>query len=144
MDQKPDVGAMVKDVRTHSRAAAKSMAELTRAVLLSGVGAAGLAMDETKALLDKLVERGEIAEKDARKMMDDLRLRSRNQAEQTRTETERQVTETLHRMGVPSKEDLAELNAKVTLLTQKIDELMQSRSTGKGSADKPTDTTPMV
>ena len=99
MDQKPDVGAMVKDVQTHGKAAAKSMAELTRAVLLSGVGVAGLAMDETKALLDKLVERGEIAEKDARKMMDDLRLRSRNQAEQARVETERQVNETLHRLG---------------------------------------------
>jgi poly(hydroxyalkanoate) granule-associated protein len=138
MDQKPDVGAMVKDVQTHGRAAAKSMAELTRAVLLGGVGVAGLAMDETKAFLDKLVERGEIAEKDARKMMDDVRLRSRNQVEQARVETERQVNETLHRLGVPSKDEMAELNAKVTLLTHKIDELMQSRPAGKVD-DKPTE-----
>ena len=70
---------------------------------MSSVGMAGLALDEAKAFLDKLVERGEIAEKDARKLMADLTQRSKDQAEQTLADTERQVIDALARLGVPSK-----------------------------------------
>jgi polyhydroxyalkanoate synthesis regulator phasin len=126
--EKRDMSTMMKDVGSHGRAAAQSMADLTRTVLMSGVGMAGLALDEAKAFLDKLVERGEIAEKDARKLMADLTQRSKDQAEQALADTERQVIDALGRLGVPSKNDVAELNAKVSLLATKLDELIASRA----------------
>jgi hypothetical protein len=43
-------------------------AELSRKVLLAGVGAAVLAQDEISDFVDRLVERGEIAEQDARNL----------------------------------------------------------------------------
>jgi len=118
---------MVEDVQKHSKAAAQSMLDLTRAVLLAGVGVAGLAVDEAVAYLDKLVERGQIAEKDARRLVEELRQRTEKQAGRAADETERQVTDVLQRMGVPSKTDLTALEAKVATLSEKIDELIASR-----------------
>gem|GEM_PF-713185 len=128
MKEKRDMSTMMKDVGNHGRAAARSMADLTRTVLMSGVGVAGLALDEAKAFLDKLVERGEIAEKDARKLMADLTQRSKDQAEQALADTERQVMDALGHLGVPTKNDVAELNAKMSLLATKLDELIASRA----------------
>ncbi len=128
MKEKRDMNAMMKDVESHGRAAAQSMADLTRTVLMSGAGVAGLALDEVRVFLDRLVERGEMAEQDARNLMADLTQRSRDQAEQTLADTERQVIDALGRLGVPSKSDLDELNAKVSLLGTKVDELIATRA----------------
>jgi poly(hydroxyalkanoate) granule-associated protein len=128
MKEKRDMSTMMKDVESHGRAAAQGMADLTRTVLMSGVGMAGLALDEAKAFLDKLVERGEIAEKDARNLMTDLTQRSKDQAEQALADTERQVMDALGHLGVPTKNDVAELNAKMSLLATKLDELIASRA----------------
>jgi poly(hydroxyalkanoate) granule-associated protein len=128
MDEKPDVSGLAKDVETHGRAAAKSMIELTRAVLLSGVGAAGLALDEAKAFLDKLVERGQIAESDARAVMEDIVRRSKHQAEQTRVDTEHQIIDALARLGVPTRSDLTSVDDKITVLSAKIDDLIAART----------------
>jgi polyhydroxyalkanoate synthesis regulator phasin len=136
MKEKRDMSTMMKDVESHGRAAAQGMADLTRTVLMSGVGMAGLALDEAKAFLDKLVEQGEIAEKDARNLMTDLTQRSKDRAEQALAETERQVIDALGRLGVPSKNDVAELSAKVSLLVTKLDELIASRA-AKAAASAP-------
>ncbi|MCC6188241.1 MAG: hypothetical protein IT318_04375, partial [Anaerolineales bacterium] len=43
--------------------------EMARKVVLAAVGAAALAQDEAVDFVNRLVERGEIAEKDARKLI---------------------------------------------------------------------------
>ena len=124
MDDDRELSEIISDVQQHGRAAANSMRELVRAVLMSGAGAAGLAVDETKALLDKLAERGQIAERGARDILDDLSRRSRKQARQKRAVAERQVTDSMKRLGVSSKTDVAELDGKIGLLAEKVDQLL--------------------
>ena len=51
----------------------KSLTEMARKVMLATIGAVALAQEEAEAFIKKLIERGEIAEKDGRKMMDDLK-----------------------------------------------------------------------
>jgi hypothetical protein len=46
---------------------------LSRRVLLASIGAVALAQDEIERFISKLVERGEIAEKDAKKLIDEIR-----------------------------------------------------------------------
>lgn len=128
MDEKGSSDSQAMEAQGRSRNTAQSMVDLTRTVLLAGIGAAGLAVDEARAFVDKLVERGEIAENDANKLMDDIRQRSQRQASQTRVDTEKQVHDLLQRMGVPTRADIAELEAKVAMLGEKIDELMAARA----------------
>lgn len=101
-----------------------------RRVLLAGVGAMALAQEEVEDFVNKLIERGEIAEKDGRKLVNDIRERrkSKTQASTQRLEeeVERRMESLLNRMNVPSKSDIEKLNAKITELSKKVDALKKS------------------
>ena len=47
------------------------LVDALRKVLLASIGGVALAQDEIGKFLNRMVERGEIAEKDARKLMDE-------------------------------------------------------------------------
>ena len=94
--------------------------ELARKVVLAGVGAAALAQDETEDFLNRLVERGEIAEKDARKLIKEVSEKRRKRVE---VELDKRLERILDHMDVPSKADIDELGAKITTLTHKVEDL---------------------
>jgi poly(hydroxyalkanoate) granule-associated protein len=108
------------------------MLEMARRVLLAGIGAVALAQEEIEEFINKLIERGEIAEQDGRRLMKDLVERRKKQANEVRTDTEEQfeqrMEEILARMNIPSKTDIDELGKKVTALSRKVDQLKKEQS----------------
>lgn len=94
--------------------------ETARKVLLAGIGAVALAQDEAEDFVNRLVERGEIAEKDARKLMKEVTEKRTKRAEK---ELDKRVEDLLERLNVPSKGDIEQLTHKINTLTHKIDEL---------------------
>jgi poly(hydroxyalkanoate) granule-associated protein len=94
-----------------------------RRVLMAGVGAVALAQEEVEDFVDKLVERGEIAEKDGRKLVDDILEKRKKRAQKAEDALEDRIEGLLDRMNVPTKRDIDELSKKITLLAQKVDEL---------------------
>jgi poly(hydroxyalkanoate) granule-associated protein len=97
--------------------------EGARKVLLAGIGAAALAQDEIKDFVERLIERGGIAEKDGRKLINEVMDRRKKQAQKAEDEVTKRVEEVMDRMKVPSKADLDALGEKITALSKKIDEL---------------------
>jgi poly(hydroxyalkanoate) granule-associated protein len=100
--------------------------EATRKVLLAGVGAMALAQDEVEEFVTRLVERGEIAEKDGKKLVRDLLERRKKETERAEAELDRRIGEVLHRMNVPTRSDVEALSAKIAALTEKVDELKKA------------------
>ncbi len=100
--------------------------EALRKVLLAGIGAVALAQEEAEDLVNKLVDRGEIAEQDGRKLLKDLRERRKKTTEKAEDELDKRVEELLTRMNVPTKTDLEALSAKITALTRKVEELKKA------------------
>jgi polyhydroxyalkanoate synthesis regulator phasin len=99
--------------------------QVARKVVLAGVGAVALAQDEVEDFVNRLVERGEIAEKDARKLMREVTDRRRKGAEK---EMDRRLDDLLERMNVPSKADIDALSHKITALTRKVDVLNKTEA----------------
>ena len=103
------------------------MLEMARKVLLAGIGAMALTQEEIEKFVGKLVERGEIAEKDGRKLIKDVMERRRKKSAEVRSDTEDEVEkrmeEVLTRMNIASKSDIDSLNRKITTLTKKLDDL---------------------
>jgi len=97
--------------------------QVARKVVLAGFGAVGLAQDELEEFVNRLVERGEIAEKDARKLLHEVTERRRKTAEH---EMDKRLDEVLERMNVPSKTDIDALSHKITALTHKVEELKKA------------------
>jgi len=94
--------------------------DLIRKVLLAGIGAATLAQEEAEAFIHKLIERGELAEKDGLGLMKDLREKRRSAAED---DLEKQLSSLLERMNIPTKSDFEILSEKINEVAAKLDEL---------------------
>ena len=97
--------------------------EATRKVLLASIGAMALAQDELEQFVDKLVERGQIAEKEGKKLVREAMDKRRKETKKAESELDRRMEELLAHMNVPSKSDIDALSAKIAALTKKVDEL---------------------
>lgn len=129
----PAVTDVVSDVTTAGKEKSASLVSMVRRVVLAGVGAAALTTDEVQEFLNRLVERGELAEKDAHKLMNDVVAR-RNGAEKrveksvesASSVVEEQIEKILGRLNVPNKGDIEELSKKIATLSQKVDDLVKA------------------
>ena len=97
--------------------------DAARKVLLAGIGAVALAQDEIEDFVNKLIDRGQLAEKDGRKLIHDVMERRKKTTKAVEQSLDKRVEELLASMNVPSKADLDALSAKISTLTKKVDEL---------------------
>jgi len=100
--------------------------EAARRVLLAGAGAVALAQDEAEDFVNRLVERGEIAEKDGKQLVSEVRAKRKKESTKAEDEINKRIEAILERMKIPSKSDIDALSEKIALLTKKIDELKKS------------------
>lgn len=98
-----------------------------RRVLMAGVGAVALTQEQIEDFVGKLVERGEIADGDARKLVSDVidRRKKTLQDSSKRAEegVDRRIESLLARMNIPSKSEIETLSEKISVLSRKVDEL---------------------
>lgn len=103
---------------------ARPLYKATRTILLAAVGAAALARDEMKALVERSVERGELADAEGRKLMREM-LDKREKMAQERKE---QVKETAPHADAATQADVEALSARIAELTRQLDELKKEKS----------------
>lgn len=99
------------------------MFNTVRKMMLASVGVVGVAQDELKTFLDRLVERGEITEQDARKLMSQVRKQIKQHRVAPELKMEKQIEALLEKMNIPSQGDIEELTRQVTQLSKRIEEL---------------------
>jgi polyhydroxyalkanoate synthesis regulator phasin len=98
--------------------------DVARKVLLASIGAWALAADEVEDFVNRLVARGEIADKDGRKLVKDVLDKRREMSPFAQT-VDQQVDRVLTRLNVPTKADVDALNASIAELTKKIENLKE-------------------
>jgi polyhydroxyalkanoate synthesis regulator phasin len=96
--------------------------ETTRTILLAGIGAITLAQEEVNNFVNRLVDRGELAEGDARKLVREVMERR----EKLERERRQQASEMRH-PAAATHADIEALNARVAELTRQIEELRNQR-----------------
>lgn len=105
----------------------KPFMDAARNILLASIGAVVVAQEELEVFVNRLVERGELAEKDGRSLVKDLMERRKQKAERARTDVgdqlEQRMEQLLTRLNVPTRRDIEALSAKVTELSRKVDKL---------------------
>jgi len=112
------------------------LVEAVHKVLLAGIGAAALAQEEIEDFINRLVERGEIAEADGKKMMKDVLEKRKqmvkmpampsHQPKKITSDIEKRIEEVMAKLNIPTKDEIDALSAKITALTKKVDELKKS------------------
>ena len=103
-----------------------------RRVLMAGVGAVVLTQEQIEDFVGKLVERGEIADGDARKLLADVLDRRKKLlhggTKKAEEQYEKRVEGLLSRMNIPTKSEIDSLSEKITQLSDKVDELNSKRA----------------
>ncbi|MCB0007582.1 MAG: phasin family protein [Anaerolineales bacterium] len=105
--------------------------ETAHKVLLASIGAVVISQEEISSFVGRLVERGEIAEKDGRKMLSDVVERRREATnkltDRASNELDRRIESVLERLNVPTKKDFDKLTSKINGLSRKIDQLKKAQ-----------------
>jgi poly(hydroxyalkanoate) granule-associated protein len=120
MPTKPKVEEVVEEPKDKSQ---HQMMEMVRRLFLATIGAAVIAQEEIEMLVNRLVERGEIAEKDGKKLINEMMAKRKSQTKDVGDEISKNIEDVLNRMSIPSKSDVDALSQKITGLSKKIDEL---------------------
>ncbi len=93
-------------------------------LVLAMVGAVGLAQDALERLVNRMVERGEISQKEARRLIDELQHRH---PDLTKHGVQRQIDTVLDTANLPSKTDIQALHDQIDALSAKVDLLNKDR-----------------
>ena len=99
--------------------------EASRRVLLASIGAIALAQDEIEDFVEKLVERGEIAEKDGKKLVREVIDKRKKDVSKAEDELNKRIDEVVVRMDVPTKADIDALGEQINELSDKVDALVK-------------------
>jgi poly(hydroxyalkanoate) granule-associated protein len=125
-----EVEIKVNEVEEAATKAGTTVVEGLRKLLLASIGVVALTRDEVESFVNKLVERGELAQKDAEKLLKEMQARvreSRPQVQKVSERVEQGVEEFLNRLSIPSKRDIDELSAKIAQLSARVDELRKHK-----------------
>lgn len=104
--------------------------KIVRTVMLAAIGAVALSKEEIEAIVNRLIEKGEIAESDGRELINDLLERGKKGTGEAVEKVEKvdgildqRIEAILNRMNIPSKGDVESLSRKIGALSQKVDNL---------------------
>jgi len=103
------------------------MYEGVRKLVLASVGAVAMAQEELEILINKLVERGELAEIEGKKLLNELKEKRKKKTAKAEKEINKQVEELMTSMNVPTKDDIDALGKKINDLDKKVDELKKAQ-----------------
>lgn len=105
----------------------KPLFETARKMFLAGIGAIALAQDEIEEFVTRLVERGEIAERDGKKIIHEAIEHRKKDAQKAEDEFSKRVEKILDQMNVSNKADIEALGEKIAALSKKLDELKKAQ-----------------
>ena len=119
------------DVRNGLIVQSANLYLVVRKVLMASLGAVALTAEEANEFVNRLVERGELAETDAQRLIGELRTQGRKQEEEaskareelTRKASmalEESVETILHQFNAPDKAEIEELSRKIGVLNDKV------------------------
>ncbi len=107
----------------------KAFLSILRQVVLAGIGAVNLAQNEVEGFVSKLIDKGDIAEKDGRSLINEFMQKRKKRAEESgkrvEAEIEKRMESLLSRMNIPSKKAIETLTQKVAELSEKVDALKE-------------------
>src|SRR5262245_5390418 len=109
----PDTGRKLQD----------ELAESAHRIWLAGLGALAAAEEEGSKVFSRLVERGKDVESRSKQQVQDVKSKAESAWSGVGEKIDEKVTAALHRLGVPTRDEISELSRKVEELNRKVEQL---------------------
>jgi poly(hydroxyalkanoate) granule-associated protein len=135
---KDNTQKVINKVEETTQPVVSPLFKAARSLLLASIGVVALSKEEIETLVSRLVEKGEITEKDGRKLVDELVTRTKEVSQSGVKKTSQHVSKTtsktgdvlnerieavLNTMNIPSKQDIDQLTRKIDALSRKVSSL---------------------
>jgi len=96
------------------------MMDYIKKTMLIGIGLAATTRDKIEESIAELVKKGELSEKEGKEMVNDLLERSKKMREDMEKKIEKVVADTLNRLNIPTKKEMAGLRERVEELEKAL------------------------
>lgn len=106
-----------------ARKAQRDLKESAQKIWLAGLGALTVAEEEGVRMFDGLVERGREWEGRGKERVDKARSRVEHAVDDVEERIDERVSKVMHRLGVPTRDEIHRLTRKVEELNAKIERL---------------------
>lgn len=104
------------------------MSDLFKKAISLGLGLTVVSKEKVEKVVDDLVKRGELAPDESRALVSRLIERGEEEQSQIKTIIQEQVKRVLSELDVPSENDIASLEQRIAALEKKVEELEGPRS----------------
>lgn len=110
------------------------MTELVHKAFLAGLGGISLAHEEVEKFVKRAIERGEVSEKEGKKLARELieKTKKKGDASAKKSKLSQKVKSAFPKLNLkielPSKKDFEELNSQINELNKKVDQLLQRKT----------------
>ncbi len=127
-DEKETKNVEVSEEEVVVEAEEPYLLESLRRVILASVGLVAMTIEELGDLVDKLVEQGEIAEEEGKKLIVEIKEKRKKTTGEAEDVATTRMREMMAKMDIPTKSDIDALSAKIATLSKKVDELKKAQS----------------
>ena len=97
------------------------LAGMWRQLFLMSIGAVAMAQEEAEKVVKKLVDQGEMAEQDGKDAIENMLNRRKSMMRSRQARMEERMEQVLHKLNVPTKDDVKALEARIAELSAKIE-----------------------
>lgn len=111
--------------------------ESARKIWLAGLGAMSVAEEEGSKLFKKLVERGEEIETTSKDKVKKAKGKVESTWEEWQGAIDDNVTKALHRLGVPTRDEIKTLTSRVEQLNAKIEKIKPKAEPAASKSEAP-------
>jgi poly(hydroxyalkanoate) granule-associated protein len=157
MSDKTERPDEVKDASGADKKDAKAWAEQLKKFAFAAAGAVNISQDDVKSFVTKLVEKGEIAQKDGKKIVKELAEKLRKtvkepaqaakEAKEAAVESSEKIAESgeklaervnasiqrvLHTMNIATRQDVVDLGRQIDELDRKLVEILETVTSPRG------------
>lgn len=105
-------------------------------IWLAGLGALAAAEREGGKIFNQLVDQGRTVEARGKEQVDAAKDKVQNLWSEVESKLDEQVTSIIHRMGVPSRDEIKKLTKRVEDLAAKVEKLAGAKAPAKAAAKK--------
>lgn len=89
------------------------MFDFIKKTMLVGAGLAAMTREKIEGMVDELVKKGELSEKEGKEMVDELVKKSKSVKKDLEKKVEKIVADTVKKLNIPTRDELTELKEKI-------------------------------
>ena len=103
------------------------MLEISRKLLLAGIGAAVLTKERIEGIVRELIKQGEISKEEGIKLVKEVLQKGEEMQKTLEAKIEVGINKAMERLNIPTRKEIQELREKLEKLIKKVEEITKKK-----------------